>query len=63
MKKITPLFAALLMLIGASSLLAGVTSVTLINQGAGVTCEDANDAIKVTVLATQAALAETYCAD
>ena len=42
---------------------AGVTSVVTVQQGAGATCEDANDSIRVTVRATTALLVETYCAD
>ncbi len=42
---------------------AGVTAVTTVQEGAGASCEDVNDMIRVTVLNTNAALVETFCAD
>lgn len=42
---------------------AGVTAVVTIQQGAGASCEDVNDWIRVTVVNTNAATVETYCAD
>lgn len=42
---------------------AGVTAVTTIQQGVGASCEDVGDMIRVTVVGTGSAIAETYCAD
>jgi hypothetical protein len=42
---------------------AGVTAVTTIQQGAGASCEDVGDTIRVTVTGTGSAIAETMCAD
>lgn len=42
---------------------AGVTTVTTVQQGTGASCEDAGDMIRVTIVGTGIAIAETYCAD
>jgi hypothetical protein len=42
---------------------SGVTTATLIQQGAGASCEDANDFFRVTVKGTAAITVESYCAD